>query len=175
MKQNLHATILLLLNQIILHLNGLINHSISFLGIFFYLPALFLFPASMYLDATRGRIVIILTGFSLDHIYNTPTGFHVFSLLFFSLVLKLTMQSKIYDNRSRSYIFQLIINFSISCGLFSLLYLAHSKMDSWDASRFVLDMSISSLLFVVLCPWFSILNLQTILIIDSIFEKDKVK
>jgi hypothetical protein len=31
------------------------------------------------------------------------------------------------------------------------------------------------LLFFVLCPWFSKLNLQSLLIFDSIFEKDKVK
>jgi len=174
-KQNLHATILLILNQIILHLNGLINHSVSSFGIFLYLPALFLFPASIHLDPTRCKIVIILTGISLDHIYNTPLGFHVFSLLFCSLVLKLTLQSKTYDNTSRPYIIQLIINFLISCGLFLLLYISHFKLGSWDASRFMVDVSISSLLFFVLCPWFSKLNSQSLLIFDSTFEKDKVK
>ena len=118
---------------------------------------------------------MILTGISLDHIYNTPLGFHVFSLLFCALVLKLTLQSKSYDNTSRPYIIQLIINFLISCGLFLLLYLSDFKMGSWDASRFIVDVGISSLLFFVLCPWFSKLNLQSLLIFDFIFEKDKVK
>ena len=175
MKQNLHATILFFINQIVLHLNGLINHCVSFFGIFLYLPALFLFTASIHLDPTRNKIVIILTGISLDHIYNTPLGFHVFSLLLCSFVLKLTMQSKTYDNTSRPYIIQLIINFLISCGLFLLSYLSHFRMGSWDATRFMVDVSISSLLFFVLCPWFSKLSLQSILIFDSIFEKEKVK
>tara|TARA_B100000989_G_scaffold53177_1_gene35582 strand:- start:5715 stop:6239 length:525 start_codon:yes stop_codon:yes gene_type:complete len=173
-KQNLHATILLFLNQIILHLNGLINHSVSSLGIFLYLPALFLFPALIHLDPVRSKIVIILTGISLDHIYSTPLGFHVFSLLLCFLFLELTLKSKTYDNTSRPFIIHLIINFLISCGLFLLLFLYHFKMGSWDALRFMVDVSISSLLFFVLCPWFSKLNLQSLLIFDSIFEKDKI-
>ena len=148
--------------------------TVSF-GIFLLLPALFLFPASMHLDPARSKVVIILTGISLDHIYNTPLGFHVFSLLFCSFVLKLILQSKTYDSTSRPYIIQLIINFLISCGLFLLLYLSHFKMGSWDTSRFMVDVCISSLLFFVLCPWFSKLNSQSLLIFDSTFEKDKVK
>ena len=154
-RPNLAAFLLLLVNIGTIQLIGVINSTLGNWGCLLYLPALFFFSATVLLDRMRVIFVLSLTGFSLDSIYNTPSGFHTFALITCYLIAKYWLHSGENGELLRPYFLEVIANLLISISLFLVLQFQHGLLGTWMIPNIVVDVFVSTLLFAVIAPWFS--------------------
>ena len=162
MKLIVSAILILVLNFIVLHLIGLVNHAISPIAVMIYLPALFFFPCFIHLNIKGCVMVFTVTGFALDHVYNTATGFHLLCLVCCIVSLRFVASKGKFGKFSRPHFMQLIANTFISLVLFITLYFFPIKGGTWTPINFTVDLILSSLAFLILCPWFNKLCSQSL-------------
>ncbi len=145
--------IILFLDVATISLLTLLNSDISSLGIFLYLPALFFFNSSLYLNYFNGIIVSIIIGLFLDEILSTPLGFHAIFLCLAFITGKSWIEYNTKRKLWRLVTFQLLINIFFTIILFGLFLCKENLGVDWSYERFLIDLIISSIIFIPICFW----------------------
>lgn len=152
-SQNSRFCIVILVNILIISLIALINSRLSVWGVFLYLPGLFVILSSNILDAKNGIVASIITGIHLDTLLHTPLGFHAILLVFIFLLVREWQENHRVFRTWRPILLQIIINVIFFFIWYFWLLINPPFAMRWEFSRFLSDMTISTLIMIPLGFW----------------------
>jgi len=138
---------------------SLVNSTLSQVGIYLVLPALFLAIPST-LNKYLGRSLVIINGFLLDFHCSLPLGFSVFFLMLVYLIVEDQIKLPIFKNVNDRRIVMIFINSLFFFGLFVVSIVDGFSLTPWIPFKFFSDLFVSStILFFILPSHYAIVSL----------------
>jgi len=140
-----------------------LNDSLSVLGIYIFMPALFFILPNVF-PRRSFAVILVVNGLMLDLYHHLPLGFSPLIFIFLQTWFRIHIDFKKETFSKNNILIYMGINILISLILYFFFYFYFEMKSTWHFSKFFLDLSISTLFL------FMIVHANK-LILEKIFRK----
>lgn len=140
----------------------LLNSFIAQVGVFLFIPAIFLMTPNS-LRKKQAVISIILISFLVSHHNSLPFELCICFMLLFYYIFRHNISKENRQNNLKKTLLAVGVNISISLIVFLVAQTDLISMQSWDISKFIVDVISSTLLILVIAQPYRLLLDQILL------------
>lgn len=128
-----------------------LNDSLAVAGLYIFVPGLFLILPNIFQKRTF-TLIILVNGLLLDLYHNLPLGFNPLIFLFVLTFLRTQIDFNKATSLRNNMLFTIGINIFVSLILYVLFYFYMEMNWVWNFSKFLFDLSISTLFLLMFVP-----------------------